>query len=54
MAKRKKVVEIVHLVCKDCSEHNYTIRRKRGETKLELSKFCPRERKHTKHLEKRK
>jgi large subunit ribosomal protein L33 len=54
MAKKKKVVEVVHLVCKETGDHNYTIRRKRGDTKLELSKYCPRLRKHTPHVEKRK
>ena len=54
MAKKKKIVEVVHLVCKESGEHNYTLRRKRGETKLELMKFCPKLRKHTMHVEKRK
>ena len=54
MAKRKKASDIVHMVCKETGEHNYTIRRKRAETKLELMKYCPKLRKHTKHVEKRK
>jgi large subunit ribosomal protein L33 len=54
MAKKKKVVEIVHLVCKETGDHNYTLKKKRGETKLEIMKYCPRLRKHTLHAEKRK
>lgn len=54
MAKRKKIAEIVHLVCKESGEHNYTLKKKRGETKLELSKYCPKLKKHTIHVEKRK
>ncbi|QDU59464.1 50S ribosomal protein L33 [Planctomycetes bacterium Pan216] len=54
MAKKKKIVEILHMVCKETGNHNYTIRKKRGENKLELMKYCPALRKHTLHVEKRK
>ncbi len=54
MAKKKKIVEVIQLVCKETGDQNYTIRRKRGETKLELKKYSPRLRKHTVHVEKRK
>ena len=54
MAKAKKKKEIVHLVCSECGERNYTIRRKAGSPKLELKKFCPRDRKHAVHAEKKK
>ncbi|MBX9655212.1 50S ribosomal protein L33 [bacterium] len=54
MAKRKKVAEIVHLVCKETGQQNYTLRKKRGEKRLELMKYCPALRKHTLHVEKRK
>ena len=54
MAKPKKKKEIVHLVCSETGEKNYTIRKKTGTAKLELSKYCPRLRKHTVHKEKKK
>src|SRR3982751_4725421 len=52
--KRKKKVETVFLVCEETGDHNYTIRRKTGGEKLKLSKFSPRLRKHTLHVEKKK
>jgi large subunit ribosomal protein L33 len=52
--KRKKKVETVFLVCEETGDHNYTIRRKTGGEKLKLSKFSPRLRKHTTHVEKKK
>lgn len=54
MAKRKKIAEIVHLVCKETGLQNYTLRKKRGEKRLEIMKYCPALRKHTLHVEKRK
>lgn len=54
MAKPKKKREIVHLVCSESGERNYTIRKKAGTPKLSLSKYCPRLRKHTIHTEKKK
>ena len=54
MAKPKKKREIVHLVCSESGERNYTIRKKAGAPKLSLSKYCPRLRKHTIHNEKKK
>lgn len=54
MAKSKKKLEVVHLVCKETGDYNYTLRRKTGGEKLELKKFCPRLRKHTVHVEKKK
>jgi large subunit ribosomal protein L33 len=53
MAK-KKVAEIVHLVCKETGHQNYTLKKKRGESRLELKKYCPALRRHTVHVEKRK
>ena len=35
-------------------DYNYTLRRKSGGEKLKLKKFCPRLRKHTLHVEKKK
>lgn len=54
MAKRKKIAEIVHMVCKETGHLNYTLKKKRGEKRLELMKYCPALRKHTLHAEKRK
>ena len=54
MAKPKKKKEIVFLVCEETGDRNYTIMKKPGTTKLELSKYSPRLRKHTKHVEKKK
>lgn len=53
MAK-KKIAEIVHLVCKETGLQNYTLKKKRGESRLELKKYCPKLRRHTVHVEKRK
>lgn len=56
MAKggKKKKAESVFLVCEECGDYNYTLRRKPGGEKLKLSKYCPRTRKHTMHNEKKK
>jgi large subunit ribosomal protein L33 len=54
MAKPKKKKEIVFLVCAETGERNYTILKKPGTPKLELKKYCPRLRKHTVHVEKKK
>lgn len=54
MARAKKKLEIVHLVCTETGERNYTFRKKPGTPKLELKKYCPRLRKHTLHKEKKK
>jgi large subunit ribosomal protein L33 len=54
MAKGKKKVEVVFLVCKETGDYNYTLRRKSGGEKLNLKKYCPKLRKHTEHAEKKK
>ena len=54
MAKSKKKVETVFLVCEETGDYNYTLRRKSGGEKLKLKKYCPRLRKVTLHLEKKK
>jgi large subunit ribosomal protein L33 len=54
MAKSKKKVETVFLVCEETGDYNYSIRRKSGGEKLKLSKYSPRLRKHTMHNEKKK
>ncbi len=52
--KRKKKVEVIHLVCEETGDYNYTLRRKTGGEKLRLKRYCPRLRKHTLHVEKKK
>ena len=52
--KKKKKIEVVHLVCEETGDYNYVLRRKTGGEKLKLSKFSPRLRKHTTHVEKKK
>ncbi len=55
MAKKSKDKrEIVFLVCSETGDRNYTIRKKSKGEKLEISKYSPRLRKHTKHTEKKK
>ncbi|HUY32404.1 MAG TPA: 50S ribosomal protein L33 [Pirellulales bacterium] len=54
MAKSKKKVETVFLVCEETGDYNYTLRRKTGGEKLKLSKYSPRLRKRTLHVEKKK
>lgn len=54
MAKGKKKAESIFLVCDECGEYNYTLRRKPGGEKLKLKKYCSRDRKHTLHNEKKK
>ncbi len=55
MAK-SKAREYVWMQCTACGELNYRtdVRVQGGIPKLELKKYCPRERKHTKHKLKRK
>ncbi len=52
--KKKKKVEVVFLVCEETGDYNYTLRRKTGGEKLKLSKYSPRLRRHTTHVEKKK
>jgi large subunit ribosomal protein L33 len=54
MAKGKKKLEVVHLVCEETGDQNYTLRRKTGGEKLKVKKYSPRLRKHTVHNEKKK
>ena len=47
--------EYVWLECTSCSSRNYrTNKETRGADRLELKKFCRKERKHTVHKESRK
>jgi large subunit ribosomal protein L33 len=54
MAKGNKRLEIIHLVCQETGDQNYTLRRKSGGEKLKLKKYSPRLRRHTVHVEKKK
>ena len=54
MAKGKRKLEEIHLVCEETGDRNYTLRRKSGGEKLKLKKYSSRLRKHTLHLEKKK
>ena len=54
MAKGKKKLEVIHLVCEETGDQNYTLRRKSGGEKLKVKKYSPRLRKHTLHVEKKK
>ena len=44
---------IISLECNTCKERNYTTtkNKRKSQDKLELSKYCPRDRKHTVHKE---
>jgi large subunit ribosomal protein L33 len=47
--------EYVWLECSDCGARNYrTNKETRGAERIELKKFCRKERKHTTHKESRK
>jgi large subunit ribosomal protein L33 len=52
MAK-KTSVELIAMQCSECKRKNYTTKKNRKNTqaKLELSKYCPFDRKHTLHKE---
>ena len=54
MAKNKKKLEVIHLVCEETGDVNYTLRRKSGGEKLHLKKYSTRLRRHTVHNEKKK
>ena len=53
MAKKKGAVEIITLRCETCRRQNYTTKKNKKNTteKLELSKYCRFDRKHTPHKE---
>ena len=54
MAKKKKGnVELVALKCEECGRRNYTTQKNRKNitVKLEFSKYCKFDRKHTLHKE---
>ncbi|MBO4553229.1 50S ribosomal protein L33 [bacterium] len=47
--------EIITLACTECGRRNYTTKKDRKKTtgRLERSKYCPFDRKHTLHRETR-
>jgi large subunit ribosomal protein L33 len=53
MATKKTAVELIALQCTECKRKNYTTSKNRRNTqeKLEFSKYCPFDRKHTLHKE---
>jgi len=56
MAKKKTKREDVWLECKECGERNYrtNVSVAEGTPKIELKKFCKKERKRTVHKIRRK
>ena len=54
MAKLKRRERNVLLECTECGERNYTTPFKlKGGKRLEISKYCPRCRRHVKHKSRR-
>ena len=53
MAQKKVVIELIALQCSECKRKNYTTQKNRRtmQEKLELSKYCPFDRRHTIHKE---
>jgi len=51
---KKKKAETIFLDCEERGTYYYSLRRKRGGEKLKLKKYCPKLRKHTLHVEKKK
>ena len=53
MASKKTAVELIALQCTVCKRKNYTTKKNRRniQEKLEFSKYCPFDRKHTQHKE---
>ena len=52
MAK-KEDRQIIHLACTECRERTYTTEKnkKNDPARIELRKYCPRDRRHTIHRE---
>jgi len=44
---------VIQLACTECTQRNYTTRKnkKNDPNRIELLKYCPRERRHTLHRE---
>ncbi|MBE0700190.1 MAG: 50S ribosomal protein L33 [Acholeplasmataceae bacterium] len=47
--------DLVKLICTECGEENYYTSKNKKTTpeRLEMKKYCPRDRKHTNHKEKK-
>lgn len=55
MAKKKGGRIIVAMQCKDCGTTNYqTMMNKTNTPKLEISKYCKKDKKHTAHVSREK
>lgn len=55
MAKKKAWRIIVGMQCKECGSTNYqTMLNKATTPKIELSKYCKKDKKHTTHVSKEK
>jgi len=56
MAESKFSKNLIKLRCKDCNRTNYYTRKNKKlvERKVELSKYCKQDRKHTVHKESKK
>ena len=54
MAKKADRI-IIYLACTECKERNYITKKNRRNDpdRLEMKKFCPRDRRHTLHRETR-
>jgi ribosomal protein L33 len=53
MAKKKNPVEVFNFVCKECGSSNYVQRLKKENKGVQLTKYCPAERKRTLHSAKK-
>jgi large subunit ribosomal protein L33 len=53
VADKKKSTVPVTLECKECKSRNYSVykNKKTNKEKLQLNKYCPKDRKHTLHKE---
>jgi len=52
-SKKKDVRPVITLQCSECKDRNYTTEKNRRNdpNRLEMMKYCPRDRKHTLHRE---
>ena len=52
-SKKKDVRPVITMQCSECKDRNYTTEKNRRNdpNRMEMMKYCPRERKHTLHRE---
>ena len=50
MAKKTGRLKI-QLECTECKERNYVTTKQKATPRIEIKKYCPRDRKHTVHKE---